>query len=432
MARDLFMASFEKTTGPEWLARHNLTGAQLQALFNDLSKKGWRQICLSGYAVGSAARYATLWHKTGGGAWGARHGLTSAEYQAQFDTWAKAGFRPRSLSGYGVGKQDRFAAVFEKLDGPAWGARHGLNGPQYQAAFDDFVGKGYRLRAVCPYSSGGEVRYIAWWEKSAGPAWVARHNLSEAQFRATHQSLAAQGYDLVSGGSALSGFSFFAFDTYAGLWEKRAQASIGHHGMTSEAYQANFDDAVAAGHRLVFVAGSAGVRPVDVNLRFRIQRQQQSNWCWSAVSTSIRHYYQPASTLVQSDLVNQRRGRNDCALPGPGADIESCNKGDTTSDVLKGLGHLEQMQNNSVPYGDLRRELARGRPVFIRIEWDGGGRHATVAAGVEDGDMVIMCDPGSSSAANANLGTTTVVAYADLLADYNGSGNWIGTGFTKP
>jgi Papain-like cysteine protease AvrRpt2/Bacterial tandem repeat domain 1 len=224
----------------------------------------------------------------------------------------------------------------------------------------------------------------------------------------------------------------FKQDTYAGLWEKRAAASIGHHGMTGGAYQANFDAAVTSGYRPLFVAGALGARPVDVNLRFRIQRQQQSQWCWAAVSSSIRRYYQPASTLSQVDLVNQRRGRNDCGQPGPGADGDRCNKPDNTSDVIDDLGHLAQMQNNSVSFADLRGQLAAGRPIFCRIEWDGGGRHAVVAAGVEDGEFVIMCDPGSSSAADASLGTTTVVAYDSLLSNYSGSGNWIGTGYTQP
>ncbi|WP_426163908.1 papain-like cysteine protease family protein [Sandarakinorhabdus sp. DWP1-3-1] len=427
MALDLFMASFEKTGGPDWTARHGLTSAGLQTLFDDLSKKGWRQVCLSGYSNGTEARYATIWHKVAGPAWGARHGLTSAQYQTQVNAWVKAGMRPKSLSGFAVGNTERFAAVFEAGGSGDWVARHGLDGAQYQAAFNDFVGKGFRLRGVSTYSTGGEARYMAWWEKSPGPAWVARHGLRESAFRSAHASLAAQGYDLVSGGSCIAG----GVDLYAGLWEKRAQASVGNHGMTGGAYQATFDRLVADGFRPVFVAGALAMLPVDVNLRFRIQRQQQSQWCWSAVSNSIRRYYQPAATLTQCTLVNSRRNRTDCCLPGPGADGDRCNKPDDTAGVLDDLGHLQQMQNNSVSFADLRGQMAAGRPAFVRIEWSGGGRHAIVAAGVEDGNFVIVCDPGSSSAADPAQGTTTVVAYDTLRTAYNGSGSWIGTGYTK-
>src|ERR1700730_16103139 len=38
--------------------------------------------------------------------WLARHGMTSAQYQAEFDKWTGQGFRLREVSGYGVGAQD--------------------------------------------------------------------------------------------------------------------------------------------------------------------------------------------------------------------------------------------------------------------------------------------------------------------------------------
>lgn len=431
MAQALFMASFIRAGGAEWTANHGLTGAQYQSRFNEMTGKGFRPVCISGYGTGSGERFAVIFDKSPSTGWVARHGLTAAQYQADVTTWSNQGFRPLSLSAWRTTAGSRFACVYEKGGSGTWAARHGLDAAAYQQAFNQFVGQGMRLRGVQPYVEGGTVRYIAWWEKSAGPQWVARHDMTEAQFRATHNSLAAQGYDLVSGGSAMLNFIFIKRDVYAGLWEKRSAASIGHHGMTGGAYQANFDAAVAGGFRPLFVSGALGALPVDVNLRFRIQRQQQSQWCWAAVSSSIRRYYQPASTLSQVDLVNQRRGRTDCGQAGPGADGARCNIPDNTSAVIDGLGHLAQMQNNSVPYANLRSELAAGRPIFIRIEWDGGGRHATVAAGVEDGEFVIICDPGPASAADATQGTTAVVAYDDLLSDYRGSGNWIGTGYTK-
>jgi hypothetical protein len=39
-----------------------------------------------------------------------------------------------------------FAAIWQKDGGPAFQARHGLTGAQYQQAFDQLVGQGFRLR----------------------------------------------------------------------------------------------------------------------------------------------------------------------------------------------------------------------------------------------------------------------------------------------
>lgn len=424
MAQILYMASFESGPGPGFAARHGQTGAEYQATFNELVGKGFRPVCVSVARDGAVARYASIFHKVNGPELVARHGLTGAQYQSAVDDWAKKGFRPRSLSAATVGGTTIFACIYEKGGSGDWVARHGLTGAQYQAEFDKWAGKGLRLRAVHPYATAGGVRYMAWWEKSAGPAWVARHGQSEQAFRQTHDSLAAQGYDLVSGGAALSGGA----DFYAGLWEKKSVTSVAHHGQTSGAYQANFDAAMAQGRRLAFVAAYWGERPVDVNLRFRIQRQQQSQWCWSAVSVSVRRYYQPAATLTQCQLVNTRRGRSDCCSSG---NSTACNQPDNTSEVLDTLGHRNTHTGSAVSYATLRDETAAGRPVFMRISWSGGGAHAILATGVEDGDNVIVCDPGSSSAADASLGTTAVWDYDTLRTAYNTTGSWVASATTE-
>lgn len=426
--QDLYIASFEKAGGPAWVARHGLTGEQLQATFDDLNKQGYRQVCISGYAAGSEARYAGVWVKDGGPAYVARAGLTAAEYQAFVTGLAGQGFRPRSLSAFSVNGEERFAAVFEQVGGTAWVARHGLTAAQYQTAFDDLAHQGFRLRSVSPYLSAGQVRYLAWWDKSPSAGWVARHGLAEAAFRGTHTLLAAQGYDLVAAGAC----SPDGVDLFAGLWERTPVASEAHAGMTSGAYQAHVNQLVAEGFRPVFVAGYAGNQPVDVNIGFQIQRQVQSNWCWAAVSTSVRHYYQPASTLTQCQLVNQRTNRTDACQPGPGSDPAQANKAGDTVATLDTLGHLAAAQGNAVAYADLRTQLLAGRPVFVRIQWAGGGRHAVAATGLEDDDLVIVSDPGSSSATDPTQGTTSIVDYDVLKTAYSGSGSWIGTGFTKP
>lgn len=47
---------------------------------------------------------------------------------------------------------DRYAAIWEQADGPAWHARHGLTAAQYQQAFDQPLAEGYRLKCVSGYS----------------------------------------------------------------------------------------------------------------------------------------------------------------------------------------------------------------------------------------------------------------------------------------
>lgn len=60
------------------------------------------------------SRYAAFWEKAGRPAWQARHGLTSAQYQQEFDKLASQGYRPVEVSGYSIGQQDMYAAIWEQ------------------------------------------------------------------------------------------------------------------------------------------------------------------------------------------------------------------------------------------------------------------------------------------------------------------------------
>ncbi|MDP9849792.1 hypothetical protein [Streptosporangium lutulentum] len=59
------------------------------------------------------AQYAAIWERSGGPAWVARHGLTSAQYQTEFDRLVGQGYRLTDVSGYGTGSA-RFAALWLK------------------------------------------------------------------------------------------------------------------------------------------------------------------------------------------------------------------------------------------------------------------------------------------------------------------------------
>ena len=102
-------------------------------------------------------RYIGVWQQSAGPAWVARHGLTSAQYQAVFDELTPQGYRPVILSGYSISGSDRYLCMFEQSSAKgAWVARHGLTGAQYQAVFDDLTPKGYRPIILSGYSVSNE------------------------------------------------------------------------------------------------------------------------------------------------------------------------------------------------------------------------------------------------------------------------------------
>jgi hypothetical protein len=57
--------------------------------------------------------------------------MPGASYQQEFNPWTSKGFRLSHVSGYAVGSETRYAAIFEKpASSPAWVARHGLTSSQ--------------------------------------------------------------------------------------------------------------------------------------------------------------------------------------------------------------------------------------------------------------------------------------------------------------
>src|SRR5262249_40492114 len=128
--------------------------------------------------------------------WVARHGMTSAGYQAEFDKWTKQGYRLREGTGFAVGNQDRYAAIWEQASGPAWEAHHDMTSRQYQAKFDELTAKGFRLTGISGYALGNQILYAAIWEQSAGPAWEAHHGMTSAQYQAKFDELGGKGFRL--------------------------------------------------------------------------------------------------------------------------------------------------------------------------------------------------------------------------------------------
>ncbi|MDZ8050531.1 MAG: hypothetical protein RMX68_011170 [Aulosira sp. ZfuVER01] len=250
--QDRYAAIWVKSGGSAWQARHGMTSDQYQATFDQLVGQGYRLVDVNGYGVNGQDRYAAIWVKSGGPAWVARHGLTSSQYQSTFDQLVGQGYRLVNVSGYSVNGQDRYAAIWDKSNGPAWVARHGLTSSQYQSTFDQLVGQGYRLVDVSGYSVNGQARYAAIWEKSGGSAWVARHGLTSSQYQTTFDQLVGQGYRLVH----VSGYSVNGQDRYAAIWDKSGSpAWVARHGLTSSQYQSTFDQLVGQGYRLVDVSG---------------------------------------------------------------------------------------------------------------------------------------------------------------------------------
>jgi len=176
----VFAAVFEQGIAGPWFARHGVTfGPQTNAgTFENLNALAWSQNqyvrSLAIYGTPQDRRYAAIWHANPGfvkwhvhdsdsastyqknfnaetqlpgvtlngyrpayvtlstdqvycsvfkddfiGYWEARHGMTAADYQSEFNKQNAAGRYPICIQGGGVGDQTRYAAIFASQDLPA-------------------------------------------------------------------------------------------------------------------------------------------------------------------------------------------------------------------------------------------------------------------------------------------------------------------------
>lgn len=211
-----YAAIWKKQSGA-FVARHGMTSAKYQQEFNEWTGKGYRLTKVSGYSVGSSARYAAIWEKNGKKTpWVARHGMTAAKYQTEFNTWTGKGYRLIHVNGYNVNGKDYYAAIWEKTSGPAYYAYHGLSSSAYQTKFNEMTKKGYRLALIDGYSKGTSARYACIFVKQSGSAWVARHGMTSASYQQEFNKYVGQGYKL----SLVSCYNVGGTVFYAALWEK--------------------------------------------------------------------------------------------------------------------------------------------------------------------------------------------------------------------
>jgi CubicO group peptidase (beta-lactamase class C family) len=127
----------------------NETAAEYQSRF-DAQVLAWSRPAL--VAVSPAGRYLSLFRDDQVGPWVARHDMTSAGYQAEFDYWVARGYYPITVQAGGGPRSRRFAAVFARREaslGRAFRATGTDVSPSIDAAMRGvMVANGVRQAAV--------------------------------------------------------------------------------------------------------------------------------------------------------------------------------------------------------------------------------------------------------------------------------------------
>lgn len=252
VADTLYAAIWQESDGAPWEARHGMSRNDFQATIDTLSEQGYRLVSWSGYSVLGEDRHAAVWEQRPGPPSEEHYLLTADEFQEKFDELLNMGYQLVRVFGYTPGDEVLFAGLWELRPSPGWQARHGITADEYQQIFDELVAQGYRLIYLSAFGIGDGDRYCAIWEQSEGPAWEARRGLRADEFQHTFDELLGEGYRLVH----VWGYAVGSEDRYAAIWEQSAgPAWVARHRLTASAYQRTFNQLLDQGYRPVVVSG---------------------------------------------------------------------------------------------------------------------------------------------------------------------------------
>lgn len=150
-------------------------------------------------------------------------------------------------------------------------------------------------------------------------------------------------------------------------------------------------------------------------LSLTIDHQEETNWCWAAVTAGIAHFW-GAPQWTQCSVASAYLRLTCC----PAGSNPSCNTAQALSGVLQTTGNLKLTIPNAVTFAEIQQEIDAGAPVAARIGWFGGGGHFVALAGytTANGQFVDVRDPWYVS---------SIVSFAVFTNNYQSAGSWTHT-----
>jgi CubicO group peptidase (beta-lactamase class C family) len=237
-----------------WVSRHGLTSAEYEAEFKKWTGKphNYRLISVAGYEKSGQARYAAIWEKREGPGWVTHHGMTKAQYESAAKKYAAENKYPVFLSGFGVGNQSYYNAIWESAPGSDVISQAGLSWPVYLALNSIQIAQGYELVHLWTWNAGSSELFAAIWRKVDPADYQVRLRRTSSEYQVEFDQLAAKGYQLRVVSAAVIGGN----PLYSSVWKKPGDGSgwYSYHGFSATNYQAENWNAYYQGYRPVLAS----------------------------------------------------------------------------------------------------------------------------------------------------------------------------------
>ena len=121
-------------------------------------------------------------------------------------------------------------------------------------------------------------------------------------------------------------------------------------------------------------------------MRFELEKQKRSEWCWAAVTASLLKFFTPDSEITQCEVVrecfsttNGYETSKDCCQHSL---TEECNRPFKLVDALDRMGMLSMRCNYPLSLDEIRDQINQGVPIAVRFKWNGGGAHFVLITAV--------------------------------------------------
>jgi CubicO group peptidase (beta-lactamase class C family) len=236
--------AMENPGGTEWLARHDLSEAAFQKEFDSAGSKGFRLISIAIYTRGNDIQIAGIWVKDGSKQrWAARIHPDSAHFQQAFNDLTKDGYRLSHIAGCKTDDGHRLVSIFVADGVKNWVARNDLTADQYQKTFDEYAPKDYHPVCVAAYGTAAGTRFAVVMIQEKGVRWESRNDLSAADYQARFDEWTAAGLTPIQ----VCGYPWQGDIRFACVFQKiAAKLPEGPLPMTGKAVAelAAFDDAI--------------------------------------------------------------------------------------------------------------------------------------------------------------------------------------------
>ncbi len=177
-------------------------------------------------------------------------------------------------------------------------------------------------------------------------------------------------------------------------------------------------------------------------LEFDTERQEQTNWCWAAVTLAVSRYYakqgggearpQTALPQTQAEIVNTTfdefgESHPDCCKDGSAA---PCNRPYYVYKSLAMVHHYEDKHKGHPGYDAAKDEIDADRPLIALVKWNGGGAHFLTVRGYDASPSEDTQD------ALLHLGDPwygeSMVSFGSFPTAYQAGGSWTYAYRTRP